>query len=112
MDLFDRGYWWEAHEWWEASWHATDDNALRRLLQGLIQLAAAWLKWVAGNERGRQGLWSRSREHLLAATVGEPHPAGLDVLRLVDRVDRWFDAHSICSDGSPGDDFPKLSPLH
>ena len=38
IDLFNAGYWWEAHEWWEAAWHATDDEDLKPMLQGLIQL--------------------------------------------------------------------------
>lgn len=94
VELFNEGYWWESHEWWEAAWHATDDQTLRHLLQGLIQLAACWLKWEAGNDRGRRGLWRRSRLHLLAAAHSEPAVA-LGVKALVASLDVWFESCSI-----------------
>ena len=45
MDLFNHGYYWEAHEAWEAPWRAAErDTPERNLLQGLILLAAMGLK--------------------------------------------------------------------
>lgn len=44
-DLMQAGYFWEAHEVWEAVWLATPANGLERLLlQALIQNANARLK--------------------------------------------------------------------
>jgi len=45
FDLFNHGYFWESHVWWEALWHAhgrTGDIA--DLLRALIRLAAAGVK--------------------------------------------------------------------
>jgi hypothetical protein len=42
--LFDAGAFWEAHEAWEARWRGDIDAAERRLLQALIQIAAAFHK--------------------------------------------------------------------
>lgn len=43
--FFDAGYFWEAHEVWEAVWMAAPaDSAERALVQGVIQLANAGLK--------------------------------------------------------------------
>jgi predicted metal-dependent hydrolase len=39
--LFDEGRFFEAHEAWEAHWLVEKDETRRRLLQGLIQAAAA-----------------------------------------------------------------------
>lgn len=39
-DLFDAGAYFEAHEVWEAAW-LSETGTTRRLLQGLIQVAAA-----------------------------------------------------------------------
>jgi predicted metal-dependent hydrolase len=39
--LFDDGRFFEAHEAWEQHWRAESDPERRRLLQGLIQIAAA-----------------------------------------------------------------------
>ena len=57
VDLFNNGYWWEAHEVLEGLWHAagrTTPDA--RLLQGLIQVAAGCLKREAGEQVGASRL--------------------------------------------------------
>jgi hypothetical protein len=91
-DLFNHAYWWEAHEHWEAAWKSTADEVTRSFLQGLIQLAAALIKWHAGNERGQARLWRRSRARL--QSVAEHHPVflGLEVPALVARSDRFLAA--------------------
>jgi len=44
-DLFNHGFYWEAHEAWESLWIlAPPQSASRHGLQGLIQVAAAMLK--------------------------------------------------------------------
>lgn len=44
-DLFNHGFWWEAHEVWEACWLTCPALSVRALfLQGLIQAANALLK--------------------------------------------------------------------
>lgn len=53
IDLFNYGYYWEAHEAWEGLWVACGRRgATARFLQGLINLAAAGFKARAGNARG------------------------------------------------------------
>lgn len=48
-DLYNRGYWWEAHEAWERIWHlAVRGSPERGVLQGLIQLANCQLKLHMG----------------------------------------------------------------
>jgi predicted metal-dependent hydrolase len=44
--LFDQGAFFEAHEVWEERWRVETDEASRRLLQGLIQIAAGLHKLV------------------------------------------------------------------
>ena len=45
VDLFNHGYFWEAHEAWEGPWQVERrESPLRLYLQGLIRLAAAALK--------------------------------------------------------------------
>ncbi|ANT54292.1 hypothetical protein A6B35_29950 (plasmid) [Mesorhizobium amorphae CCNWGS0123] len=45
IDLFNHGYYWEAHEAWEPLWHAAKCSAQHRLFfKGLILLAAAGVK--------------------------------------------------------------------
>ncbi len=42
--LFDEGAFFDAHEAWEERWRVETDEASRRLLQGLIQIAAGFHK--------------------------------------------------------------------
>ena len=62
IDLFNHGYWWEAHEALEAVWVAAGRNTKTGLfIQGLIQIAVAHLKRFQGFEdvaqrMGRDGL--------------------------------------------------------
>lgn len=53
IDLFNHGYYWEAHEAWEALWHACGRTGrTAAFLQGLIALAAAGFKAREGIEAG------------------------------------------------------------
>lgn len=45
IDVFNHGYYWEAHEAWEGLWQVADRGApLRMLFKGLILLSAAGVK--------------------------------------------------------------------
>jgi hypothetical protein len=52
MDLFNYGYYWEAHEAWEALWQGAKADPRRRLLyKGLILLAASGVKIREGKDK-------------------------------------------------------------
>ncbi len=68
VDLFNHGYYWEAHEAWEGLWkRAPRASPEAHLLQGLIQLAAMRIKERAGNERGAHKLRQKALDHLQRA---------------------------------------------
>jgi uncharacterized protein len=53
IDLFNAGYYWEAHEQWEALWHAADRvGPTADFFKALIKLAAAGVKAREGNPEG------------------------------------------------------------
>ena len=53
IDLFNHGYYWEAHEVWEQLWHAVGRHGVYAdFFKGLIQLAAAGVKRREGVEEG------------------------------------------------------------
>ena len=57
VDLFNHGYWWEAHEAWETLWFAAGQQTKTgQFIQGLIQLAAAQLKRFCQEMRGARQL--------------------------------------------------------
>lgn len=77
LALFDRGYYWEAHECWEQLWIlAGRAGPVAALLRGLIQLAAAAIKLRQGRTAGAIALAERARGHFGAAQGGA-HPGAL-----------------------------------
>lgn len=70
IDLYNHGYWWEAHESWEDVWRGFERKTpLERLLRGLIQAAACHIKIWTGQERGAATLASGAHNHLRAAAA-------------------------------------------
>ena len=71
VDLFNHGYYWEAHEAWEGLWHACGRaGEVAEFLKALIKLAAAGVKAREGNENGVRRAASRARE-LFVRLAGE-----------------------------------------
>jgi predicted metal-dependent hydrolase len=71
-DLFNAGFYWEAHETWEGLWHAAGRRGpIADLLKGLIALAAAGVKvrerrpaGVAGHARRAADLFAKVSRQL------------------------------------------------
>lgn len=63
IDLFNHGYFWEAHEAWEGLWHACGRRGdIADFLKALIKLAAAGVKAREGNPNGVQRASTRATE--------------------------------------------------
>jgi uncharacterized protein len=85
FDLFNRGYYWEAHETWEALWHACGRaGPAADCLKGLIKLAAAGVKVCEGTPAGVQSHGTRAAELFdqVARSLGQTHFLGLDLVEL------------------------------
>ncbi len=80
IDLFNHGYYWEAHEALEGLWVAAGrETPLGRGLQGLIQIAVGQLKRLQGHGTGARLLSTEG----CAKLPGGPGPwLGIDVVRL------------------------------
>lgn len=82
VDLFNAGYFWEAHESWEGAWRvAGRESRPGHFLQGLIQIAAACLKFHEGNGRGVAKLTERAADHLDPFAGGSYMGLDLDAWR-------------------------------
>ncbi len=80
--LFDRGFYWEAHERLEVLWHAHGRSGpAASLMRGLIALCAAAVKRRQGSLGRVTALGARARLHVDAAGA-EVHAWGLDEGRL------------------------------
>jgi Domain of unknown function (DUF309) len=77
LDLFNHGYYWEAHEAWEGLWQVADrGGTLRTLFKGLILLSAAGVK---------------TREHKNAAAARHATRAAALLRQLMKVPDRAFE---------------------
>ena len=96
IDLFNHGFYWEAHEEWEGLWVAADrTGTVADFLKGLIKLAAAGVKVREGQPTG-------VRKHALRAkqlfqqvidlpaenVVDRPHFAGFELGKLTELAER------------------------
>ena len=91
IDLFNHGYYWEAHEVWEGLWHAGGRaGTTADFLKGLIQMSAAGVKVRQGMPRGVASLGGGAAELfqkvLDALGAAGPHYLGLNVNELADFV--------------------------
>ncbi len=85
MVLFNDRQFFEAHEVWEGAWRRTDGDE-RRFLQGLIQVAAGFVKWQRGQSRGMADLFAKGIEKL---DPFRPVHLRVDIAALLDEVTVW-----------------------
>jgi len=95
IDLFNHGYWWEAHEALETVWLAAGQKSTLcgKFVQGLIQLAGAQLKRFTGETRGAQSLTKSGIEKL---HLTEGIYLGIEVKALVEQAKRCL--HEDCGE--------------
>lgn len=101
--LFNAGYYWEAHEAWEGVWIAAGRTGMiADFVKGLIKLAAAGVKLREGSAAGTQRHLARAEELLLltqtrygevansvASSDGNeanPSPTGVCLERALERI--------------------------
>jgi predicted metal-dependent hydrolase len=84
MDEYNDGFFFEAHEIWEDVWYVSPLPA-RTFLQGLIQLAAAFVHLARHEYPGTVRLLGAAIEKL---SDFAPAYQGIDVARLVDEASR------------------------
>jgi hypothetical protein len=94
VDLYNHGFWWEAHEAWEGLWQLTDKSGVQgQFLQGLIQCSACHLKWHMGQLDGVARLRTSSRAYLDFVIAHAPGSffMGLDVHEFAQRFPEYYD---------------------
>jgi predicted metal-dependent hydrolase len=84
ITLFNRGFYWEAHEAWELAWIPDRHGPDRGFYKGLIQVAAGCLHYTRQNRRGALTKWTSGTDFLRPYI---PAHHGVDVASLVIAVD-------------------------
>ncbi len=106
VELFNAGYYWEAHEAWESLWHAHGRRGpTATLLKGLIKLAAAGVKIREGRVSGARSLAKRAADHFAEALL----EAGSPQLGL--KLDHCIEHAHFLADAPPVDPKPPGSPV-
>ena len=91
IDLFNLGYYWEAHEEWERLWRACGaDTTVGRFLKGLVKLSAAGVKVREKSIHGVRRHAASAGEVFadVAAEVNEDYYCGLQFTMLQFAADR------------------------
>jgi hypothetical protein len=84
VDLFNAGFYWEAHEAWESLWHAHGRRGpTATLLKGLIKLAAAGVKIREGRASGARTLALRAASHFAEAGEEGSRRLGLELTQWI-----------------------------
>jgi hypothetical protein len=102
-DLYNHGYWWEAHESWEGLWQPTDRSSPQgRFLKGLIQVAACHLVCHMGKHAAAATLLRRVDANLQVVIDARSDPVfmGIEVPAWRARVSTYFAA--LLRDGEVG----------
>ncbi|UWU17312.1 DUF309 domain-containing protein (plasmid) [Rhizobium sullae] len=74
-DLFNHGYYWEAHEAWEGLWQVAErGSAMRMLLKGLILVSAAGVKIREGKHDATVRHAGRAAALFRRLMIGPRHP--------------------------------------
>ena len=98
-DLYNHGYWWEAHETWEGLWQLTDKSRVQgQFLQTLIQVAACHLKLHMGKLAGVENLRQSAARHSTYVTeqIADGMLMGLAFKSWYGRVEEYY-AHLLAS---------------
>ncbi len=91
LDLFNNGFYWEAHEEWERLWRATgSESNTGKFLKGMIKLAAAGIKVREKSLHGVRRHAASAGEVFadVAADVGTDFYCGLELTNLQYAADR------------------------
>jgi len=90
IDLWNRRFFWEAHEAWEEPWRAAGrDTPVGRVLQGLILLAACAVKHELGADGPARRLAARGARLVREARAPQP---GFDAPAFAAAVEAWVSA--------------------
>ena len=84
IDLFNHGFYWEAHEEWESLWHAAGrQGAIADFLKGLIKLAAAGVKAREARAAGVHQHAERAAELFRSVQTGRTEMFGCSLSELI-----------------------------
>ena len=92
IDLFNYAYYWEAHEQLEEFWKVSNNMQEKKFIQGLIQLSAAYLKWIQGFEEGFQKLSSKGLQKTIDANKYFSNHFGINLITFIEANKKFLNS--------------------
>lgn len=90
LDLFNYGYFWESHVWWEALWHeAGRKGEVADFLKGLIKLSACGVKVELKQTDVSQGHFDRALELFIPLAKNHETLFGIKLGALIQKLKTW-----------------------
>jgi len=106
IDLFNRHYFFEAHDVWEEIWQA-ERGPMRNFFKGLIHLAGGFHHYTNGNYRGSAALLTSGIGYLKPY---QPGKMGIDLAALLPRVEEQLSkVVRLCDGASEREDIAFLT---
>ena len=93
IDLFNYKFYWETHETLEDLWKLETDSILKLFLQGLIQISAAYLKWIQGFDEGRKKLRLKGLQKLSQVQNTHTIYCGINLPRFIDETKSFLNSN-------------------
>lgn len=89
LDLYNHGYFWESHVYFEALWNAHQrTGTVAEFLKGMIKLGAAGVKFAIEQPESAHGHWQRARELFSAVEEAEGHNfLGFDLKKINEELE-------------------------
>lgn len=85
FEQFNHGEYWHQHETLETVWRAEQDESIRNLYKGILQVGVGFHHITRRNYRGAVKVLARGIDYLRPYA---PHCMGIDVERLIDEAAR------------------------
>lgn len=94
VDLFNFKYYWECHEHLEDLWKIEQDLNLKKFLQGIIQVSAAYIKWIQGVEEGMKKLHTKGLIKMKEVIISSPRLLGIDIAEFIEKNELFFNSQN------------------
>lgn len=101
IDLFNYAYFWEAHEHLEDFWKLSTNLQEKLFIQGLIQLSAAYLKWLQGFDDGFHKLTSKGLDKICLTEKKYTKLFGINLKSFIDENKKFINSDNIINSYPP-----------
>lgn len=103
LDLYNHGYWWESHVYFEALWNTHErQGSVADFLKAMIKLGAAGVKISIGQKQSALGHFDRAKELFESVKKSEgPEFLGFDLNFILSQIESLNSSSLKCFEVHP-----------